>query len=100
VSDTRSILAWRAVAGLATVAAAFVTHKVLSAAWRFVTGNQPPDSPENPDTGTAEAVTWAVASGVAVAVARLFATRKTAQLWRRATGAMPPGMERVRDDQA
>jgi hypothetical protein len=51
-------------------------------------------SPENPDTGTIEAVTWARASGVGVAAARLLATRQAAHAWDRIFGDLPPGMER------
>jgi hypothetical protein len=95
VSDTTNKLAWRVLGGVTTIAATIVTRKILTAGWKFVTGTNPPDSPENPDTGTIEAVSWALASGVGVAVARLFATRKAAQYWEKATGDLPPGMSRA-----
>jgi hypothetical protein len=87
-------LAWMLLAGLTTIAATIVTRKILTVGWKFVTGNNPPDSPDNPDLGTTEAVTWALASGVGIAVARLFATRKAAKAFQWATGDLPPGMSR------
>lgn len=99
MSDTTNKLAWKLLGGVTTVAATIVTRKILTTVWKFVTGNNPPDSPENPDTGTIEAVTWALASGVGVAVARLFATRKAAQYWQKATGDLPPGMSRAAVDE-
>ena len=99
MSDTTNKLAWKLLGGATTVAATIVTRKILTTVWKFVTGNNPPDSPENPDTGTIEAVTWALASGVGVAVARLFATRKAAQYWQKATGDLPPGMSRAAVDE-
>lgn len=94
MSETTNNLAWRALGGVATIAATIAARKVLSVGWKLVTGNNPPDSPENPDTGTGEALMWVLASGVGIAVARLFATRKAAQYWEKTTGDLPPGMER------
>lgn len=99
MSDTTNKLAWKLLGGVTTIAATIITRKILTAGWKFVTGNNPPDSPENPDTGTIEAVTWALASGVGVAVARLFATRKAAQYWVKATGDLPPGMSHAAVDE-
>jgi len=99
VSETTNKLAWKVLGGVTTIAATIITRKILTTGWKFVTGNNPPDSPENPDTGTVEAVTWALASGVGVAVARLFATRKAAQYWEKATGDLPPGMSRAAADE-
>jgi Protein of unknown function (DUF4235) len=65
----------RAVATIAALGAAFITRKVVTTAWTKVTGKEPPDNPEDPEVGWAEAMGWAVMMGVAVSVARLLATR-------------------------
>ena len=90
-------LGWRIFGGLTTLAAVIVTKKVVDSSWRFVTGNEPPANPEDPDTTWQEAVAWSLASGVGVAVARLLATRQAATVWRRWTGELPPGIKRDDD---
>ena len=92
-----SKIAWKAFGFGASMLATVLTRSLLRSAWKFVTGNPPPDSPEHPDTGTFEALAWVLASGVGVAVPRLLATRKAAQLWRTFTGELPPGMEHAED---
>jgi len=101
VSKTSHKVAWRLVGIGVTMGATLAARKLLAAGWKFVTGENPPDSPENPDTGTAEAVTWALASGVGVATARLLATRQAAHAWDHLFGDLPPGMERdaIADEQ-
>lgn len=65
----------RAVATLAALGAAFITRKVVTTAWTKTTGKEPPENPEDPEVGWAEAMGWAVMMGVAVSIARLLATR-------------------------
>ena len=86
-----SKLGWTLVRGATTFAAVAVTRKAVDTGWRFVTGNEPPSDPEDPELTLKEAVTWALASGVGIAIARLFATRQAAHLWRKWTGEPPPG---------
>jgi hypothetical protein len=69
--DSRS----RAVATIAALGAAFITRKVLTTAWTKITGKEPPQNPEDPEVGWAEAMGWAAMMGVAVSIARLLATR-------------------------
>jgi hypothetical protein len=88
-------LGWKVFGGLSAVAAAMVTRRVIEAAWKHGTGNEPPSNPESPETTWAEAVGWAALSGTSVAIARLLATRKAAETWRRSTGSLPPGLEDV-----
>jgi len=84
------------VAGLAaTVGAAMVARKLMSATWKLSTGKKPPSNPEHPDVSMGEAVAWATASGVAVGLARMLASRKTADYYRRSTGHLPPNLEDV-----
>ena len=95
MARSTSKIAWKAFGFAASIGATMLTRTLLGSAWKFVTGNPPPDSPEHPDTGTVEAVTWVLASGVGAAVARLLATRQAARTWMKITGELPPGMEHV-----
>ena len=88
-------IAWQTLGFGVSVVATILTRSLLGSAWKFVTGHAPPDSPEDPSTGTFEAVTWVLASGVGAAVAGLLATRQAARLWQKITGELPPGMERL-----
>jgi hypothetical protein len=83
-------------AGLAaTVGAAMVARKVMTATWKVSTGKKPPTNPEHPDVSMGEAIAWATASGVAVGLARMLATRKAADYYRRSTGHLPGNLEDI-----
>ena len=86
-------LAWKAVSTLAGVIAGLVTKKAVGAVWLRVTGNAPPDPPENPDIALPGALLWAVAAGAAAAVVKVCLTRQAATSWRGVTGALPPGLD-------
>jgi hypothetical protein len=75
MADKRGDLASRAVGGVAGGVAGFVTRKVMSTAWKKITGKEPPIHPENPEVTLTEALTWAAMMAVAMSVARLLATR-------------------------
>lgn len=87
-------LAWKVLGTGSAVLAASAAQKGLTAAWKLVTGTEPPTIPEDPDTEWTEAVTWAVASGVVIGLARLLATRRAAQYYRSSTGALPKALVR------
>ena len=70
-------------------------RKVLTAAWRRGTGQDPPANPEVPGTSWGEAIAWALASGAAIGLARMLAARKAADYYRKSTGHLPPGVEKV-----
>ena len=75
MADKRGDFGSRAVGGLAAVAAGFATRKAMTLAWKRVVGKEPPEHPEDPEVGLAEAVGWAAMMGVAMSTARLLATR-------------------------
>lgn len=79
MAEKRGDIGSRAVAGIAALGAGFVTRKAVTLAWKKVTGKEPPEHPENPDVGLAEAIGWAVVMGVAMSTARLLATRLAAR---------------------
>jgi hypothetical protein len=47
----------------------------MTLAWKRITGREPPEHPEDPEVGLAEAVGWAAMMAVAMSTARLLATR-------------------------
>jgi hypothetical protein len=75
MADKRGDVGSRAVAGIAALGAGFATRKVVTLAWKKITGKEPPQHPEDPEVGWAEAMGWAVVMGVAMSTARLLATR-------------------------
>jgi hypothetical protein len=75
MADKRGDFGSRAVGGLAAVVAGFATRKAMTAAWKKITGKEPPEHPEDPEVALAEAVGWAAMMGVAMATARMLATR-------------------------
>jgi hypothetical protein len=73
----------KALVGVATFGTAFAVRKLMNLGWKRVTGKEPPDDPNDPAVGTAEAISWAIALGVVVAVARVLAIRAASGRMRR-----------------
>ena len=71
-----------------SMAAAFVAanlaRRVITVAWKRVTGNEPPTDPHDPDVALKEALGWSVVIGVGMEAARLLATRAVAARMRSA----------------
>ena len=65
----------RVLSGVVGFTAAFGARKILTFAWKKITGKEPPAHPEDPDVAFLEAVSWAAMMAVAMATARLLATR-------------------------
>jgi hypothetical protein len=86
--------AWRVLGTGSAVVAAGLAERGVRGLWQAVTGAQPPENPEDPDTRWGEAVTWALISGAAVALARLLATRRAAAYYRSSTGELPKALRR------
>ena len=63
--------------------------------WKFVTGNDSPTNPEDPDIDFKEAVAFAVLSGALVGLARMLANRESTKVIAKASGKSP---ERVADE--
>ncbi|HEY8454974.1 MAG TPA: DUF4235 domain-containing protein [Actinopolymorphaceae bacterium] len=87
-----SKVGWLIVRSASTLVAVAATKKVIDVGWRFVTGEDPPKEPEDPDLTWKQAVSWTLASGIGIAVARLLAGRQAARMWRKWTGQLPPGI--------
>jgi hypothetical protein len=72
----RADIGIRVAGGLAALAAAFVTRKLIALVWKRATGKEPPVHPEDPQVRLTEALGWAVVTGVGMEAARLLATRE------------------------
>jgi hypothetical protein len=75
MSDQRADVGTRVAGGLAALAAAFATRKLIALVWTQATGKEPPVHPEDPQVKLGEALGWAIVTGVAMETARLLATR-------------------------
>jgi Protein of unknown function (DUF4235) len=88
-------MGWRILGGVSAILAGIAARKLLVAAWRRTTGDNPPANPAAPGTDWSKAIAYALASGAAMGLARMIATRKAASYYRKSTGHLPPGMEEV-----
>jgi hypothetical protein len=86
---------WRVLGTGSAVVAATLAERGVRAAWTALTGGDPPEVPEDPDTRWGEAVAWALISGAAVALARLAVTRRAARYYRESTGELPKALRRA-----
>lgn len=64
----------------AAVAASFIARKMTDGTWKFVTGSDSPENPEDPDIDIKEAIAFAVLSGALVGLARMLANRQTSKV--------------------
>lgn len=69
----------KVITAVATIVAGLVANKVLSAAWKGVTGHEPPVDEKDGDFPLAEIVIFAAISGAIVALARAYANRGAAK---------------------
>lgn len=76
-------------AGVLGAVTTIVAQRLVTFAWKTVTGQEPP-SPTNPNTSASAAVSWVVASAIGVGVAQLFAQRFAARHWSLETGEDAP----------
>ncbi|WOP18074.1 DUF4235 domain-containing protein [Raineyella sp. LH-20] len=67
-------LVYKVYTAAAGAAATVVTHKLLTAGWRYVTGEEPPE-PTDPEADATAAILWALASAAGLAVAQVAAQR-------------------------
>jgi hypothetical protein len=79
MTDKRGDFASRAIGGVAALLAGYFARKLITKWWTRATGKLPPEHPEDPEVGIAEALGWAVVTGVGVEAARLLANRAAAK---------------------
>jgi hypothetical protein len=73
----------KALAATAAFAAAYGTRKLVTLAWKRVTGKEPPSDPHDPQVSIGEALTFALVLGVSMETARLLAARAATKNVRR-----------------
>jgi uncharacterized protein DUF4235 len=86
MSDKRGGGGTKALGTVAAFAAAFGARKLITAAWKRVTGKEPPSDPHDPQVGIGEALSWAVITGVGIETARLLAVRAATRRARQPAG--------------
>jgi hypothetical protein len=79
----------KALGATAAFAAGYGTRKLVTFAWKRVTGKEPPSDPNDPQVSIGEALTWAVVLGVSMETARLLAGRAATKNMRRSDGGAP-----------
>ncbi|WP_153392907.1 DUF4235 domain-containing protein [Ornithinicoccus halotolerans] len=82
-------VAWKVMTAATAVGASVVARKLTDGTWKFVTGSDSPQNPDDPDIEWKEAIAFAVLSGVMVGVARMLAHREATQVYKKATGHLP-----------
>jgi len=75
----RGSAASRAMTALVGAGAAMAARKLLSFGWKQVTGEAPPEHPEDPQVALTEALIWGILLGAGVAAARMLAIRATSR---------------------
>jgi hypothetical protein len=88
-------LVWKLYAGLLGAVTTFASQKLLTLAWKAVTGNEPP-SPTDPRTPLREALSWALASAIGVSVTQIVTQRFAARRWSDELGTAPEGRSKIR----
>jgi Protein of unknown function (DUF4235) len=87
VSMTDKVI-WKVYVAAVGTVATIGTQKLLTVAWKTVTGKEPP-SGTDPETPLFAAATWALASGVGVGMAQFVTRRFAARRWRESTTKAP-----------
>ncbi|AXH96367.1 DUF4235 domain-containing protein [Ornithinimicrobium avium] len=79
----------KAVTAGAAVVAAIVARKTTDGTWKFVTGSDSPQNPDDPEIDLKEAIAFAVLSGALVGLARMLANRQTTRMMAKGAGKTP-----------
>lgn len=82
---------------VAASGAAIVARKLTDGSWKFVTGGDSPQNPEDPDISWKEAIAFALLSGALMGLARMVAQREAAQVFQKSTGKVPPSLAKKED---
>jgi hypothetical protein len=85
-SDGRVNRMLKQAAGMAAAAGAF---KGLQLVWKQVTGEEPPQGPDDQGAPLGHAIAWALVMGAAITTARMIVIRYTSRLL---PGGQQPGM--------
>lgn len=91
-------MGWKITSAVAGIAAGFVARQVVKRSWQAVTGEDAPDSAEDPRLTWGQAIAFAAVSGVVMEVVRTVASRGAGHYYANKTGLGPfssdnPGLE-------
>lgn len=78
-------IAFRVYAGVLGAVTTIATQKLVKAAWKVATGDNPPD-PNDPDVPATEAAIWALASGLGLGVSQVVLNRFMGRRFEAMTG--------------
>lgn len=78
-------IAFRVYAGVLGAVTTVATQKLVKAAWKVATGDNPPD-PNDPDVPATEAAIWALASGLGLGVSQIVLNRFMGRRFEALTG--------------
>ncbi|HWG62048.1 MAG TPA: DUF4235 domain-containing protein [Streptosporangiaceae bacterium] len=87
MADKRGDGVSKALAATAAFGAAFAARKLITMGWKRFTGKEPPEDPQDPQVGTAEALSWSIVMGVIMGVVRVLAVRAATVRSRRSAAA-------------
>jgi len=88
-------LIYKIYAGVVGLLATVIMQKLLKAAWKFTTGEEPPQ-PADPKTPAGPAAVWALASGMGLGLTQLLTRRLIARRWTDETGQPAPDPGKVK----
>jgi hypothetical protein len=83
MSDKRADGLSKALGGAAGFAAGYGSRKLVTFAWKQITGKEPPSDPDDPAVSIGEALVWAIVVGVAMETARVVVVRMAVRQVRR-----------------
>ncbi len=87
--DMSQKIVWNGYSTLVGAVAAIGTKKALDGAWKFVTGEEPPE-PNDPATPTTHAAIWVLAMALGVGLSQVLINRFVASRWEAFTGSTSP----------
>src|SRR5690625_7157419 len=74
-------MGWKITSAVAGIAAGFVARQVIKRGWEKITGEEAPDSPDDPRLTWGQAIALAAVSAVVMEVIRTSASRGAAQYY-------------------
>lgn len=77
----------------AAIGGGIVAKKVAEGGWKFITGNDSPANPEDPDTDWIEAIAFALVSGAIVQLTRMLVNRQSTRVYKKSTGRLPKSVQ-------
>ncbi|MGB3258462.1 MAG: DUF4235 domain-containing protein [Ornithinimicrobium sp.] len=77
----------------AAIGGGIVAKKLAEGGWKFITGNDSPANPEDPDTDWVEAVAFALVSGAIVQLTRMLVNRQSTRAYKKSTGRLPKSVQ-------